>query len=70
MKALAIDRRRPCDAEQRAKMLEESEHLSKVLLDSVSHEIRTPVTVITSVASKLKEAHDPSLTQVAWALPS
>jgi two-component system, OmpR family, sensor histidine kinase KdpD len=58
MKALAIDRYRLSDAEQRAKTLEESERLSKILLDSVSHEVRTPIAVITSAASKLKEAHD------------
>jgi len=56
------------DAEQRAKMFQESERLSKILLDSVSHEIRTPIAVITSAASMLKEAHDPSLTRVPWAM--
>jgi len=66
MKALAIDRYRLCDAEQRARMLEESGRLSKILLDSVSHEIRTPIAVITSAASKLKEARDPLLTKVPW----
>jgi two-component system sensor histidine kinase KdpD len=68
MNALAIDRHSLSDAEQRAKMLEESERLSKILLDSVSHEIRTPIAVITSAASKLKEAHDPSLANVPWAM--
>jgi two-component system sensor histidine kinase KdpD len=66
--AMAIDRHRLRDAEQRAKMLQESERLSKILLDSVSHEIRTPIAVITSAASMLKEAYDPSLTRVPWAM--
>jgi two-component system sensor histidine kinase KdpD len=66
MNALAMDRDRLSDAEQRAKMLEESERLSRILLDSVSHEIRTPIAVIISAASKLKEAQDPA--KVPWAM--
>ena len=66
MKALAIDRHSLCDAEQQTKMLEESERLSKILLDSVSHEMRTPIAVIISAACKLKEAQDP--TKVPWAM--
>jgi two-component system sensor histidine kinase KdpD len=64
----AIDRHKLRDAEQRANMLQESERLSKILLDSVSHEIRTPIAVITSAASILKEALDPSLAMVPWAM--
>jgi two-component system sensor histidine kinase KdpD len=68
MNALTTDCHRLCDAEQRAKMLAESERLSKVLLDSVSHELRTPIAVITSAANTLKEARDPLLTKVPWAM--
>src|ERR1700722_2008167 len=65
---MVTDRQRLNEAEQRAKMLEESERLSKILLDSVSHEIRTPIAIITSAASKLKEAHASSLTNVPWVM--
>jgi two-component system, OmpR family, sensor histidine kinase KdpD len=54
--ALVLDRQRLRDAEQEAKLLAESERLSKTLLDSVSHEIRTPIAAITSAASSLTEA--------------
>jgi len=66
--ALAIDRQRLRDAEQRAKMLEQSERLSKTLINSLSHEIRTPIAVISSAASTLNAARDPSLTTVPWAM--
>jgi two-component system sensor histidine kinase KdpD len=49
-------------------MLQESERLGKLLLDSVSHEIRTPIAAIASAARMLKEAHDPSFTSVPWAM--
>jgi len=65
---LVIDRQRLRDAEQRAKMVEESERLSKTLLNSISHEIRTPISVITSAAGTLNAARDPSLTKVPWAM--
>jgi two-component system sensor histidine kinase KdpD len=66
--ALVIDRQRLRDAEQRAKMVEESERLSKTLLNSISHEIRTPISAITSAAGTLNAARDPSLTRVPWGM--
>jgi two-component system sensor histidine kinase KdpD len=54
--ALVLDRQRLRDAEQQARLLEESERLSKTLLNSVSHEIRTPIAAITSAAGSLAEA--------------
>ena len=51
--AIVIDRQRLRDAEQRAKIVEESERLSKTLLNSISHEIRTPIAVI----NKIGRAH-------------
>ena len=68
MKNILLDRRKLRDAEQRTKMLQESERLGKILIDSVSHEMRTPISVITSAAGMLKEAHDPSITKVPWAM--
>ncbi len=54
--ALVLDRQRLRDAEQQAKLVAESERLSKTLLNSVSHEIRTPIAAITSAAGSLGEA--------------
>ncbi len=54
--ALVLDRQRLRDAEQQAKLLAESERLSKTLLNSISHEIRTPIAAITTAASSLSEA--------------
>jgi two-component system, OmpR family, sensor histidine kinase KdpD len=53
--ALVLDRQRLRDAEQQAKLVAESERLSKTLLNSISHEIRTPIAAITSAASSLAE---------------
>jgi two-component system sensor histidine kinase KdpD len=53
---LVLDRQRLRDAEQQAKVVAESERLSKALLNSISHEIRTPIAAITSAASSLSEA--------------
>ena len=54
--ALVLDRQRLRDAEQQAKLVAESERLSKTLLNSISHEIRTPIAAITSAASSLARA--------------
>jgi two-component system sensor histidine kinase KdpD len=54
--ALVLDRQRLRDAEQEAKLVSESERLSKTLLNSISHEIRTPIAAITSAASTLSES--------------
>jgi two-component system sensor histidine kinase KdpD len=56
--ALVLDRQRLRDAEQDAKLLAESERLSKTLLDSISHEIRTPIAAITSAVSSLSDARE------------
>jgi two-component system, OmpR family, sensor histidine kinase KdpD len=53
--ALVLDRQRLRDAEQQARLLAESERLSKTLLNSISHEMRTPITVIASAASGLSD---------------
>ena len=51
--ALVIDRQRLHDAAQQTRLAAESERLSKTLLDSISHELRTPIAAITSAASAL-----------------
>ena len=53
--ALVLDRQRLRDAEQQAKLVAESERLSKTLLNSLSHEIRTPIAAITSAVGNLGE---------------
>ena len=53
--ALALDRLRLNEVSERAKVLAESEKLSKTLLDSMSHEIRTPIAAIQSATGNLLE---------------
>ena len=62
--ALVLDRQRLRDAEQEAKLVSESERLSKTLLNSISHEIRTPIAAITSAASSLAEAREVAANQL------
>ena len=53
--ALVLDRLR-LDAEaQQAQLVAESEKLSKALLNSISHELRTPIAAITTAATALTE---------------
>jgi two-component system sensor histidine kinase KdpD len=56
--ALVLDRQRLRDAEQQAKLTAESERLSRTLLNSISHEIRTPIAAIAGAASNLSERSD------------
>lgn len=53
---LVIDRQRLHDAAQQSRLAAESERLSKTLLDSISHEMRTPIAAITSATSALDDA--------------
>ena len=55
-------------AEQRMKLIEESERPTKTLLDSISHEFRSPISAITSAADILSAARDPSLKRVPWSM--
>jgi len=52
--ALALERARLVQAESRAQVLEESDHLKSILLSSVSHELRTPLSTIKAAASSLR----------------
>jgi two-component system sensor histidine kinase KdpD len=56
---LALDRHRLHEESEKAKLLAESERLSKTMLNSMSHEIRTPIAVIKGATSNLQETHDP-----------
>ncbi|HWN96853.1 MAG TPA: sensor histidine kinase KdpD [Methylomirabilota bacterium] len=58
--ALVLDRIDLRNANDQARLLAESERLSNTLLNSISHEIRTPIAAITSATSSLVEAEAPS----------
>jgi two-component system sensor histidine kinase KdpD len=58
--ALVLDRLRLDTEAQQAHLLEESEKLSKALLNSISHELRTPISAITTAASALVESTTPA----------
>jgi two-component system sensor histidine kinase KdpD len=53
--AMAIDRHRLREVSEQTQLLAESERLSKTLLNSISHEIRTPIAAITSAVGELLE---------------
>jgi two-component system sensor histidine kinase KdpD len=53
--ALVIDRQRLHEAAQQSHLAAESERLSRTLLDSISHEMRTPIAAIASAASGLSD---------------
>jgi two-component system sensor histidine kinase KdpD len=54
--ALVLDRVELRNAAEQARLLAESERLSRALLNSISHELRTPLAASTSAASALAEA--------------
>jgi two-component system, OmpR family, sensor histidine kinase KdpD len=53
--ALVIDRQRLHEAAQQTHLAAESERLSRTLLDSISHEMRTPIAAIASASSGLSD---------------
>src|SRR5204863_9269481 len=53
--ALAIERTQLADEAQRAQVEAETERLRAALLSSVSHDLRTPLAVITGATSSLLE---------------
>lgn len=53
--ALVLDRHRLREAESEARIHAESEKLQTALLDSVSHELKTPLSVISSAAEQMGE---------------
>ena len=67
--ALAIERELLDEAAQRSAMHHESERLFTTLLNSISHELRTPIATITGAASSLLDPqmgdHAPTRTQLA-----
>jgi two-component system sensor histidine kinase KdpD len=66
--ALALDRQRLDNESEQAKRLAESERLSKNLLNSMSHEVRTPLAAIKSATSHLLELEGRDLSSPQQAL--
>ena len=58
--ALALDRAELRALTAQARLLAESERLSRVLLNSISHELRTPLAAIVSATSSLADAESPT----------
>ena len=54
--AMAIEREQLQAIQARARLMEESDKLHRALLDSVSHEFKTPLAVIEGVSEKLQES--------------
>jgi two-component system sensor histidine kinase KdpD len=61
--ALVIQRELLDEATEQAAMLRESERLYTALLNSISHELRTPIATITGAASSLLDPHTESNAQ-------
>ena len=55
--ALMIEREMLDESAEQAAMLRESENLHNTLLNSISHELRTPIATITGAASSLYDEH-------------
>jgi two-component system sensor histidine kinase KdpD len=58
--ALALERAGLAEAEARARVLEESDHLKSAILSSVSHELRTPLSTIKAAVTSLRSG------EVGW----
>jgi two-component system sensor histidine kinase KdpD len=68
--SLALDRYRLGRESEKARVLAESERLSKTLLDSMSHEIRTPLAAIKNATSNLIEFQETNWTPAQQAMIS
>ncbi len=71
--AVALERSRLADQERRAQLLQETEKLQTTLLNSISHDLRTPLATITGALSSLRDdeavldaASRRDLTATAW----
>ncbi|QSR89243.1 sensor histidine kinase KdpD [Methylacidiphilum caldifontis] len=53
--ALVIDRQRLAELAEHARVVAESERLSRTLLNSISHEMKTPIAVITTAIESLNK---------------
>ncbi|HTI72767.1 MAG TPA: ATP-binding protein, partial [Candidatus Limnocylindria bacterium] len=66
--ALALDRHRLQALSEKSRLFAESEKLSKTLLNSISHEIRTPIAAIKSATNNLVELGDGNLNEAQLAM--
>jgi two-component system, OmpR family, sensor histidine kinase KdpD len=62
--ALVLEKEHFIQAVQHAERLEEGEKLRRALLDSVSHELKTPIAVIRAAIDARDSAGDPYLTEI------
>ena len=61
--ALVLDRQRLREAEAQARIVAESERLGRALLNSISHELRTPIAAIQTAAGGLADVRDATMQQ-------
>ena len=57
--ALAIERSQLADTARQARLLQETDRLQTALLNSISHDLRTPLVSITGALSSLQDEHIP-----------
>jgi two-component system sensor histidine kinase KdpD len=65
--ALVLEKEHFIEAASRAEVLEQSEKLRQGLLDSVSHELKTPLAVIRASLEGMGETGDPYVAEIATA---
>lgn len=65
--ALVLEKEHFVQAVSRAELLAQSEKLHRTLLDSVSHELKTPIAVINASLEGLSESESPYLSEIATA---
>jgi two-component system sensor histidine kinase KdpD len=66
--AMALDRHRLNEISEKSRLLAESERLSKTLLDSMSHEMRTPLAAIQSATGNLAALGASGWSDLQWAM--
>jgi two-component system, OmpR family, sensor histidine kinase KdpD len=62
--ALAIERAILADQASQSQLLQAADRLQKALLNSISHDLRTPLATVTGVLSSLKEASLPNVKEM------
>ncbi len=65
--ALVLEKEHFIQAVSHAEMLSQSEKLHRTLLDSVSHELKTPIAVITAALEGMGDQRSPYLTEITTA---
>ncbi len=65
--ALVLEKEHFIQAVSHAEMLSQSEKLHRTLLDSVSHELKTPIAIITAALEGMGDQRSPYLTEITTA---